>query len=890
MVTTCDDKMKQSDAKNTTTSNQSAAMPLPQPVSILRRSTSAGGAPKKKKNNPGAASFSQSTNMIDAEYDAPARSRRPSDDSFRGGDVNHKHRDRDSLDSGNSNFTPITDPNELADRILHFQRSYASSLSAADNNINDGKNSPPPMRGGQRYRPPPPPPRSTSSGKKRNKAMNSSANDIDHPKYCDKADKEHDYVRRMERITLDSQFDSPQFSASSSDYAPTSDTLRRTRMNDSARSSPPPPPTLPFAAKKKNGELNRNLNESSVSANSNKFNSSSTTVTSSKESFVPRPVRVSQFEDKWEVQQNQNGDTSTPPTKPKMTMASSLSTSSQVAKNLETSPSQPVVSSTPKNCDKRGRCKYHPQHKLYKKKLLGGYEFISTCPICDAKLEAKNRAGSGDNNFNTASAKNPSRTIAGRGRSRSRERRRSNSIDQVPIESKLDEDDTNFNALKVSPGRTRRRRSKSVEQQQQHLSDRGERRQRRPRSRRVDRDNDLHGSSGSNSFGKSLTTTLESIRDKLPSHPPPPPLRQQRSRSREGRRLLDQSTDVGTSLGNDLRAIDKGKGGSSRDITSTPSYDGTDIRKKKNLGNNQFVHQDSEMNFDKKTGRCKKHPSVVLAKKSKFRSGSWEIIKQNGCPLCAKGGGAPVRDEIGQDIDEDTKRKMDMLLRGSQDTSGEASPQLSKNVETRSGNSTTPNQSIIDKIPAEGLRGNKVSRMLYTTPMGETGWYTGEVDFERNPHGHGRMRYKTGHSYEGQWIHGYGEVHLENLNRMKSGFGTNKAAWNQSELAPSVRKAAPDASKSLSSRSAVHQYQQQSSNQSYISAQMQHAQQQQYAQMHQQQQYAQMQQQQQMQQAQMQQAWANMSPEERQMAMTQWYASAGIPSQPGYQMQGYPPI
>jgi hypothetical protein len=36
--------------------------------------------------------------------------------------------------------------------------------------------------------------------------------------------------------------------------------------------------------------------------------------------------------------------------------------------------------------------------------------------------------------------------------------------------------------------------------------------------------------------------------------------------------------------------------------------------------------------FDRKTGRCKKHPSILLAKKSKFRKG-WDIIKVE-CPLC----------------------------------------------------------------------------------------------------------------------------------------------------------------------------------------------------------------------------------------------------------------
>ena len=356
-----------------------------------------------------------------------------------------------------------------------------------------------------------------------------------------------------------------------------------------------------------------------------------------------------------------------------------------------------------------------------------------------------------------------------------------------------------------------------------------------------------------------------------------------RSRSREARRFPDKEKSINSD---------------------------TEVRRKKNLGSNSVVRQDDKLNFDTKTGRCKKHPSIILAKKSKFRRGSWEVIKKNGCPFCARvEEDSSNRDGCEQSLDEDMKRKMDMLLRGDQDISGDtSSSQWSKNIEIRkasssrgaaasTGNSASLDQNVIDSIPAEGLRGNKVQRMLYTTPMGETGWYTGEVDLERKPHGHGRMRYKTGHSYEGEWIHGYGEVHMENLNRMKAGFGTNKAAWKKSEMAPSVRKATtPDASKSSSSPSTRHHYQQQqqqsSNNQGSLSAQMQQQAHLQQVQMqHAQLQHAQMQQQQaQLHQAQMQQ-WANMSPQERQMAMNHWYASVGMYCQPGgYQMQGYPPM
>lgn len=91
-----------------------------------------------------------------------------------------------------------------------------------------------------------------------------------------------------------------------------------------------------------------------------------------------------------------------------------------------------------------------------------------------------------------------------------------------------------------------------------------------------------------------------------------------------------------------------------------------------------------------------------------------------------------------------------------------------------SGNSTTLNHQTMGSIPSEGSRDRRVHRLLYTTPLGESGWYSGEVDLEGKPHGFGRMRFKTGHTYEGEWSHGYSEVHRENLTRMKSGLAQTR--------------------------------------------------------------------------------------------------------------------
>jgi len=882
--------MKQLDNKDAA----KTARPLPQPVSILRRSST--GASKN--------SAVASLNPIDSEYDASDRT--PNNNSFDGDDNNYRV-------SHVSNFAPITDANELADRLINFKKSVGAS-AAGNNDKGNQSNS---MRGHPRPPPPPPPPRPSSSGQPRSEVMNPPAKDQGQQRRRRSSEgslwsdaTEDEYVRRMARIQLEQSDRSVQGNASS-EY---SSELQNREKNTSSQSFSPPsknPPPPPSSAKNDETRfndssmsannnnfysyddsydeidesymsVNSRVNESSMSVNSNKFNSSSMSVNSNKSPLIPRPVRVSQFED--------NDEPGTPTSKPKTAMAISLSSPQlPITKNIATpSDESSAHHSSPQNCDKRGRCKLHPQYKLYKKKLLGGYEFISNCPVCVAKSRGSNRTKSGD--YSTASAKSPSAKMSGRN-SRSRERARSKSADRIPNVPNLDYEDDDNNDYDTSkrphssgPGRMRTR-AKSVEQRRLSHS---QERLRRTRTLSRDKDRELRASNGSSSSrGKKVINALENIRDRFPTPSSVTSainsqhegnLRQRRSRSREERRLPDD--ERGTlllkgwspstkNLEKGIRALQQRESGSSKDKPPrmSASYDETTSRKKKNMASNPFVRQTDVVHFDKKTGRCKKHPSIILAKKSTFRSGSWEIIKKNGCPLCSEARVDSDLDELGQGFDEDTKKKMEILLKGGRDDGSFYS------------NPTLSNQQIIDSIPPEGLRGRKVSKLHYTTPLGETGWYTGEVDSEGIPHGHGRMRFKTGHSYEGEWNHGYSEVHMDNLNRIKSGFGSNKAAWKQSEIAPSVRKAAaaggvktPDAAKLMSTSGAMYQYQQRSPHQGYSPAQMQQAQLQQAAMVSQA-------------------AWANMSPQERQMAMTQWYASNGMsPVHSDYQMQGYPPI
>jgi len=230
--------------------------------------------------------------------------------------------------------------------------------------------------------------------------------------------------------------------------------------------------------------------------------------------------------------------------------------------------------------------------------------------------------------------------------------------------------------------------------------------------------------------------------------------------------------------------------------------------------------------FDKKTGRCKKHPSVILAKKSSFSKG-WDYIR-DGCPLCAE---IETKDEAGDEFNEISKKKMNALLgrTGSKvkaQSFDALSPSDNNNAggEFRSTNNNRPSprkmsneirkedvkafcrnspvhnsQEIIDKIMTpqdDDASPARVSRMPYTTPCGKSGRYTGFVNNSGQPHGQGRMRYKNGTQSEGEWVNGYSEEYLENKNRMKKGFGTNVAKWKENDS--SGRRSKPSSSKSSS--------------------------------------------------------------------------------------------
>ena len=72
-----------------------------------------------------------------------------------------------------------------------------------------------------------------------------------------------------------------------------------------------------------------------------------------------------------------------------------------------------------------------------------------------------------------------------------------------------------------------------------------------------------------------------------------------------------------------------------------------------------------------------------------------------------------------------------------------------------------------------------VSKMPFTTPWGDAGWYSGEVNESGKPNGKGRMSFKNGNMHEGMWANGYSDQYLESSDLMTRGFIQKPGSWEQ---------------------------------------------------------------------------------------------------------------
>jgi len=483
-----------------------------------------------------------------------------------------------------------------------------------------------------------------------------------------------------------------------------------------------------------------------------------------------------------------------------------------------------TVDTLPDNVDKKGRCLKHPNIKLFKKKLLGGsYDMIrESCPSCveEAPYQSLWKSQAKTRGFKKWQEERgePSRRSMDSEVVKSRERGRS-----------IDDSATASRSIS-SRSRERASRSKSRERKK------SQERRSRSRERRRDEMPYVPALQGDREYTNDLTKKRHTP-PQPPNHPPHPSSQSSNRRGsgdlqRRGRRrskddrgrvleipaessvtseltpvslphtqtLFDRGINTLASLQSRARSSSRkrqGKSSASDNGPSRPSRSvspktfnylnvksgvatlGPNKTKKSSTCKNENVSA-SELSkkhlaFDKKTGRCKYHPSIILAKKSPFTKG-WDIIKDS-CPFCAEAKSS-AEDQFG----EISKKKMNKLLGGQGNSlKSYATPESNEGIsrEKRRHKSPSQKQAIVEGT-FTAPETNRVSRMPYTAPSGEcSGWYTGEVNSHGKPHGNGRMRCKTGRSIEGEWYQGESLDYLEKKGRIKAGFGTNVAPWKE---------------------------------------------------------------------------------------------------------------
>ncbi|KAL9179951.1 hypothetical protein ACHAXT_007921 [Thalassiosira profunda] len=487
--------------------------------------------------------------------------------------------------------------------------------------------------------------------------------------------------------------------------------------------------------------------------------------------FKPRPVRVSQFED---------GDDqcATPRGRTKQVVTTASFVNAVHPKSGGHQPSNPsakvCVDRLPNTVDRKGRCTKHPNVKLFKKKLLGGYEMVRAhCPSCaeEAPYEelwrerAKHRRGASRERDGVRRSASRERSGSFDSMSKSKPRLRSASDDAV---SRGSVGRKSLGVARPPPPSTRSAHDLDIPSPLLHRQ--GARPAPPPRRRR------------SSPFdprrrARSLSAGRPPRREKTSTDKSQP--EEQALNASQNRSFFDMSMDKLTSgmdkvssLPSRARSSPRHKQRGSADWTHVTSVSEKGSKMSPTAAKKNAVRP----KFDTKTGRCKKHPSVLMAKKSRFNRG-WDVLKDT-CPYCSKGKAAPM-EEDSPEFSEISKKKMEALLHGR--NAGVDGPNCQSFLSRDRNNACGAKSRTANRAPQTQSGTGRVSRMPYTTPWGEAGWYSGEVDSSRRPHGEGRMRYKTGKHYEGEWIDGYSSEFLENQDRMRSGFGTNVAKWKETE-------------------------------------------------------------------------------------------------------------
>ncbi|KAL7484850.1 hypothetical protein ACHAW6_010459 [Cyclotella cf. meneghiniana] len=452
----------------------------------------------------------------------------------------------------------------------------------------------------------------------------------------------------------------------------------------------------------------------------------------------------------------------------------------------------------PSTCDKKGRCIHHSSVRLYKKQLLGGFQLLlESCPLCT------DETGADEQSYRTSL----SRPMIVVKRSLSADRRTSKSMERKTSSeyvrsSSLERRLSQLKNSPPSPNRAKMTRSAASENDacprlpaaSSFLEDK------RSKYLEIGPPSEYSRSlSGERSAASSKGSPITASRPKFS--------RKALSENDTASQSLPESPFIGDDHGSKSilgRGLEKlsllhGKDRSSsrhRDC-SEGTTNKSSSRSKSDAANACASSCHGQKSKPKRqydsTGRCKKHPSIILARKKPFSKG-WDMVRAS-CPFCEEAGSEISASKMKSLLGRESGTAVANDFNVSHQSCASFSSCARSNAEViRRRNSLEksdyPHQSkprrskerlSVDKMPTKVSR---VQKMPYTTPWGETGWYTGEVDDTGKPHGQGRMRFKTGYVFDGSWNNGYSEQYLEKLKRIKSGFGTNVAPWKQNATSP----------------------------------------------------------------------------------------------------------
>ncbi|KAL7484664.1 hypothetical protein ACHAW6_010302 [Cyclotella cf. meneghiniana] len=482
------------------------------------------------------------------------------------------------------------------------------------------------------------------------------------------------------------------------------------------------------------------------------------------DSFIPRPVRVSEFSD-------------------------------EPYRRVDSVEALPVY------CDKKGRCIHHPNMRLYKKQLLGGYQLVmDSCPLCilnSSKEEVDDDSSSLRKREYFPEERRSSlsqglRSSLRSTSSQSTERKASflNTRPTTPTRPKLSRvssgnsilydaqdsstimeggsDSLSFNSHSMEDMPKYNHNELTVTLKKENSS-RSRHRYISPESRSA------HDHKRSQSLERSLSMRISpTIRTKSALKVVSDHFSVKGSRVPVDTSFLDDNQASILERGMEKLSLlnirsrsASRQRGSVEDVTTKSrcsSRSRSEHTESVSVSASTHGQQSKPKPKFDSTGRCKKHPSIIVARKKPFAKG-WDIIRDS-CPFC---------DEAGSEISTAKVKS----LTGRDKSPGPSRTLQRKPSGVRLNDSPPTPDSQMRKAPSQVSR---VQKMIYMTPWGETGWYTGEVDDTGKPQGHGRMRFKTGNIYEGLWINGYSEEYLEKKNRMKSGFSSNVAPWKQNSL------------------------------------------------------------------------------------------------------------